>query len=119
MAQAVVVLLTPDDEARLRAQFQTLSDPPYERELTPQARPNVLFEAGMAMGRNPERTIIVELGHLRPFSDMGGRHVIRLNNSTQKRQELALRLESAGCTVNLGGTDWHTAGDLSPSRSDP
>jgi len=112
-AQALVVLMTPDDEGRLRELFRKPEDPQHEVELTPQARLNVLFEAGMAMGRFPERTIFVELGDLRPFSDIGGRHVIRLDDTTQKRQELAQRLESAGCKVNLKGTDWHSAGDFS------
>jgi predicted nucleotide-binding protein len=114
-AQAVVVLLSPDDEARLREPFQAPGDPPHEKELTSQARPNVLFEAGMDMGRDPNRTILVEVGHLRPFSDIAGRHVVRLDNSTQRRQELAQRLEAAGCPVNLTGTDWHTAGDFDSS----
>lgn len=111
-AQAVIVLLTPDDEARLCADFCNDDDEHHERNLTGQARPNVLFEAGMAIGRNPDRTILVELGRLRPFSDIGGRHVIRLNGSTQRRQELAIRLEGAGCEINLSGTDWHTDGDF-------
>ena len=111
-AGAVVVLMTPDDEARLREQFRSPSDPPHETELTGQARANVLFEAGMAMGRNADRTILVELGSLRPFSDVAGLHVIRMDNHSQRRQELAQRLESAGCPVNLDGVDWHTAGDF-------
>jgi predicted nucleotide-binding protein len=111
-AQAIVVLFSPDDEARLREQFQSEGDPSHEKELTSQARPNVLFEAGMAMGRDPDRTVLIEVGHLRPFSDIAGRHVVRLDNSTQRRQELAQRLEAAGCPVNLTGTDWHTAGDI-------
>ena len=111
-ADAVVVLLTPDDEARLRLQFRRNSDAPHEVELSGQARPNVLFEAGMAMGRHPDRTIVVELGVLRPFSDIAGLHVIRLDNTSQRRQELAQRLESAGCAVNLNGTEWHAAGDF-------
>lgn len=111
-AQAVVVLLTPDDEARLRTQFHQPGDPPHETELTPQARPNVLFEAGMAMGRHPERTLLVELGTVRPFSDIGGRHAVRLSNSTADRQELAHRLKDAGCPVNLATTRWHDAGDF-------
>ena len=111
-AQAVVVLLTPDDEARLKDSLSTASDPPHETELTGQARPNVLFEAGMAMARSQDRTVLVELGSLRPFSDMAGRHTIRLDNKSQRRQELAQRLESAGCPVHLEGTDWHTAGDF-------
>jgi predicted nucleotide-binding protein len=111
-AQAVIVLLTPDDEARLCAEFCNDDDEHHEINLTRQARPNVLFEAGMAIGRNQDRTILVELGKLRPFSDIGGRHVIRLNGSTERRQELAERLEIAGCEVNLRGTDWHTTGDF-------
>ena len=109
---AVVVLFTPDDEARLVSRLRTHSDPPYESELTGQARPNVLFEAGMAMASAEERTILVELGSLRPFSDIAGRHTIRLDNSSQRRQELAKRLEAAGCPVNLEGTDWLSAGDF-------
>ena len=111
-AHAVVVLFTPDDEARLRRELRRDSDPPHETKLTGQARPNVLFEAGMAMSRSQDRTILVELGNLRPFSDLGGRHTIRLDNSSQRRQELAQRLRAAGCPVNLIGTDWHTAGDF-------
>ena len=111
-AHAVVVLLTPDDEAQLREPLRRDNDPPYEVELSGQARPNVLFEAGMAMGRNKDRTILVELGTLRPFSDVAGRHVINFGDNSQCRQELAKRLETAGCPVNLDGTDWHTAGDF-------
>lgn len=109
-ARAVVVLMTPDDEARLREPFREDGDDVNETKLTPQARPNVLFEAGMAMGGSPDRTILVEVGVLRPFSDIGGRHVIRLDDSMARRQQLAQRLQSAGCPVNLAGIDWHTAG---------
>jgi hypothetical protein len=112
IAQAVVVLMTPDDEARLRKQFQKDHDEPYENQLTGQARPNVLFEAGMAMGRDERRTVVVQVGNLRPFSDVGGRHVVRLNNSGPKRQELADRLKTAGCIVDLSGTDWHSTGSF-------
>ena len=111
-AHAVVVLLTPDDEARLKESLRVDNEPPHEVELSGQARPNVLFEAGMAMGRDEDRTVLVELGGMRPFSDIAGRHVIRLDDSSQRRQELAQRLEAAGCPVNLDGSDWHTAGDF-------
>jgi predicted nucleotide-binding protein len=110
-----VVVLSGDDEARLRVELRQEVEPGHETELTPQARPNVLFEAGMAMAHNPDRTVIVEFGNLRPFSDVGGRHTIRMDGSSEKRQELATRLQNAGCTVKMAGTDWHTAGDPRPS----
>lgn len=111
-AQAIVVLLTGDDEVRLRDIFANPDDPPYERDLTPQARPNVLFEAGLAMGRAPDRVVIVEMGNVKSFSDIAGRHTVRMDGSTQKRQELADKLTHAKCIVDMSGTDWHTAGDF-------
>ena len=111
-AHAVIVLFTADDEARLRERFQADNDPSYETQLTGQARPNVLFEAGMAMARSENRTILVELGNLRPFSDIYGRYTIRLDNSSQRRQEFAQRLQAARCPTKLTGTAWHTAGDF-------
>ena len=111
-AQAVVVLLSPDDLVRLRQELWTDDEAPAETELSGQARPNVLFEAGMAMGRFPNRTVLVEVGALKPFSDISGIHVIRLNDTTQRRQEFAHRLLSAGCPINLNGTDWHSAGNF-------
>lgn len=112
MAAAIVVLMTPDDLAHLKPEFHSHGEPPHETEPTGQARPNVLFEAGMAMGRDENRTVIVELGSLRPFSDIGGRHALRLDNTTERRQELAQRLISAGAAASTQGVDWHTTGDF-------
>lgn len=119
-AQAVVVLLTGDDLARLGTRYSSVNDPAEETQLTPQARPNVLFEAGRAFGSHPERTVLVALGRIRSFSDTAGRHIIYMNDSPAKRQELARRLKTAGCSVKTEGRiDWFTAGkfdkaDLSP-----
>lgn len=111
--QAVVVLLTPDDVAYIRTDYANGDSDP---ELVPagQARPNVLFEAGMAMGRDPKHTILVELGDLRPFSDVGGRHAIRISNEGRLRKSLADRLTTAGCEVDLTGGDWLHEGDFTP-----
>ena len=114
-AHAILVLFTPDDEAHLRESLRSEHELTYETRLSGQARPNVLFEAGMAMGKSEDRTVLVELGVLRPFSDIAGRHTVRLDNSPQRRQELAQRLRAAGCPVNLEGTDWHTVGNFEPS----
>ena len=109
-AHAIIVLFTGDDQARLRDEFLLGNDPDYERRTTPQSRQNVIFEAGLALGKYPDRTILVQVGVLRPFSDIAGRHFIRLRNSSKSRQELAQRLELAGCDIDLSGTDWHDAG---------
>ena len=55
-AQGIVVLLTPDDVVMLHPTLTSPQDPKFETEPTGQARPNVLFEAGMAMGRSEGRT---------------------------------------------------------------
>lgn len=112
IAQAVVVLMTPDDEARLREPYRGPNEPSHETDLTPQPRPNVLLEGGMALGLFPERTVIVEMGQLRPVSDIGGRHLVRMNDTAERRHELAQRLQTAGCEVNMAGTDWYRAGDF-------
>jgi hypothetical protein len=113
MAQAIVVLMTPDEMAYLLSDHGSGPDDP-DTKVAPQARPNVLFEAGMAMGRDPKRTVLVELGTLRPFSDVAGRHAVRLNDSPDKRIDLANRLKTAGCDVDTSGTDWLKEGDFSP-----
>jgi len=113
-ARAVVVLLTPDDEARLRNDLIKPADPTHERSLTGQARPNVLFEAGMALASHPDRTVLVQFGFVRPFSDVTGRHLVAMDNTFQRRHELAVKLKTAGCPVDLDRKDWQTVGDLNP-----
>jgi hypothetical protein len=115
-ARAVVVLMTPDEVAYLRNEYAYRPD---ESDLQPsgQPRPNVLFEAGMALGRHPDRTIMVQLGELREFSDVAGRHAIRCSGGAADRQEIAARLETAGCRIDLSGESWMTAGDLTPPPS--
>jgi hypothetical protein len=94
MAQAVVVLLTGDDVARVQRSFE-------REKLTPQARPNVLLEAGMALGRFPERTILVQIGEIRGVSDISGRYILRLDRPDgEALSELLNRLSAAHCTVD-------------------
>jgi hypothetical protein len=116
MPHAFIVLLTPDDDVRLKPEHANGDDDP-EAQLAGQARPNVLFEAGMALALAPTRTVLVEFGQVRPFTDVSGRFVVKLNNSTQRRNTLAQLLAQIGCEVNLSGNDWHTAGDLTPPTS--
>lgn len=111
-AVAVIVLLTPDDDVILKKEFRKTSDPAYERRYVGQARANVLFEAGMAFGRYPNETILVQVGVVKPFSDIGGRHVTRLGNDPESRAEFVTKLRNANCAVNDGGTDWYKTGEF-------
>jgi len=110
---AVVALFTPDDLASLKPEFQRPNDPDYEKELTGQARPNVLLETGMALAKFGQRVVLVQIGSTRPLSDLEGLHFLRLDNSEHHRRELAERLKTAGCPVrNLDGSEWLKAGDF-------
>lgn len=113
-ASAVVILLTPDDEAQLRKVHWRKGEEAYEKKLMGQARPNVLFEAGMAFGTHVSQTVLVEIGKCRPFSDTLGRLVVRMNDTAAKRKELADRLAAAGCVVDTTSSNaWMEAGDFS------
>lgn len=111
-AAGAVVLLTPDDEVRLRPAFRKANDHPYEKELSGQARPNVTFEAGMAAVHHPASTVFVQVGPVKPFTDIGGVHITHLSNTTTSRQELATKLAGAGLAVDMTGTQWHTIGNF-------
>lgn len=108
-AQAIVILFCPEEHAQLRDE---LVEPGATPEEGLQPRPNVLFEAGLALGRYPERTIVVQVGDIRPISDLGGRHFVKLNNTAQRRKDLLSRLAAAGCSVDLSGQDWLSVGDF-------
>lgn len=97
LAQAVVILFTAEDEARLLPAFREATD---DEDLVGQPRPNVLVEAGLAMGLGRERTILTRLGPIRGASDLDGLNAINIGNGTGPRTALRRRLETAGCRVN-------------------
>jgi predicted nucleotide-binding protein len=106
-AQAVIALFTPDE--RVLSAAAAPNDP---RTWRLQARPNVLFEAGMALVSHPTRTVLALLGPQELPSDLGGRHYVRLSpTDPAPLHDLASRLQLAGCETDLSGNDW-----LKPSR---
>ena len=118
-AAAVVVLLTPDDDVILKERFHSDDDPDDEKRLVGQARPNVLFEGGLAFGRHPEKTVFVRVGKVKSFTDLGGFHITRLTNSAPKRSELVGKLRTAGADAKTDGrTQWYTAGDFEIKEED-
>jgi predicted nucleotide-binding protein len=109
-AQAIVVLFTPDEEARLKAEFCNRGEKRTEGALSSQARPNVIFEAGWAVGAFPKKTILVQVGKARSFSDIGGRLMVHLSDDPAKRRTFANRLRNVGCKPDIDGVDWLTTG---------
>ncbi len=113
-ADAVIVLFTPDDLGCTRPDFIQPGDAEEERTPRPQARLNVVFEAGMAMALNRQATILLEMGSVRAMSDTAGLNVVRLTSATiPERLQLASRLRTAGLAVDVTkDTAWTTAGDF-------
>jgi predicted nucleotide-binding protein len=111
LAQATLVLLSPDDIVELHPDLFQENDQPYERARSGQARPNVLFELGLAFMAYPERTIVVQVGKMRPISDLAGRNVIHFDGSAVAVAKVMERLRDAGCPVETSGrTDWLDTG---------
>lgn len=105
-AQAVVVVLTPDDVGFLHPDLLENRDGEDDRKPTGQARLNVILEAGMALQSHPRRTVLVEIGHTRAISDLAGRSTVRLDGQPRTLNDLATRLARAGCPVSRDGSDW-------------
>jgi hypothetical protein len=101
-----VGLLTPDDVVLLHPDLQAARESASERSIGMQSRPNVLLEIGMALGIHEDRTILVEIGEMRPVTDLAGRHAVRMDGSPKQTNALKSRLETAGCTVNTSNPAW-------------
>jgi predicted nucleotide-binding protein len=106
LAQATLVLLSPDDIVELHSDLFLADDIPQERGRAGQARPNVLFELGLALMAYPHNTVIVEVGRMRPLSDLAGLNVIRFDGSAEAIKKVLSRLEIAGCAVDDSAVDW-------------
>ncbi|EFC81260.1 CATRA conflict system CASPASE/TPR repeat-associated protein [Parafrankia sp. EUN1f] len=112
LAQAVVVLMTPEDVVALHPDLRGASEAAAGSEM--QARPNVLLELGMALAIHPDRTLIVTIGTHRPVTDLGGRNYVHIQAGSDFRGKIASRLRLAGCPVATGpDDDWRNAGDFS------
>lgn len=117
-AQAIVVLLSPDDDVKLKSQFVTRSERATEAKVRGQARPNVIFETGIAIGAHHKKTVIVQAGEVKPFTDIGGMHILRLTGTDRSRHEFANRLRDLGCTIDTDGDHWLRAGDFVPTTQE-
>jgi predicted nucleotide-binding protein len=114
-AQAIVVMLSPDDEAKLKEQLVSTHERSTEGKLRGQARPNVIFETGIAIGTHHKKTVMVQVGQVKAFTDIGGMHVPQLSNDEKTRHEFANRLVDLGCKIDRAGDHWLRAGNFTPT----
>lgn len=112
--QGVLVMFSPDEEAKLKSKFVGASDKKKGlHKLDGQARPNVIFEAGLALGAHSNKTLLVQVGDTRDISDIAGKHLIHLSNDSVSRKELAQRLQSKlKFKVDTSGADWLKIGNF-------
>ncbi len=101
-AGAILCLLTPDEVARPRKGTTR-----GRGEHRP--RPNVIFEAGLAMMERPEATLLVKVGPMKNWSDVDGVQYAKFSNVPEDRQELVEWLEALDLQVDSRKTkDWET-----------
>lgn len=112
--QGVMVLFSPDEEAKVRSKFASATDKKRGQHLKGfQPRPNVIFEAGLALGAHSDKTILVQVGTVRDISDIAGKHMVHLSNSFADRKRLADRLSSKlKFKVDLDGVTWQNVGNF-------
>lgn len=112
-AQGVIALITADEYAAVRPDFRYAHDQSDDIQRW-QARPNVIFEAGIAFGRDRKRVIFVLLGPPKLFTDVAGIHVLRPNNDPSgDRAVLRTTLwQGMGCDIEVHSTDWMRSGDF-------
>ena len=71
---------------------------------------------GLALGAHPKKTIMVQVGKVKSFSDIGGRHMVRLTNDQASRDSFAIRLAQKCPAVNRIGNDWMHVGKFEPTE---
>lgn len=112
--QGVMVLFSPDEQAKLKGKFASSLDRKKGlATLEGQPRPNVILEAGLALGAHSDKTILVQVGDIREISDIAGKHMVHLSNTTASRKALAMRLrDKLKFKVNIDGDAWMDVGNF-------
>ncbi|MBX3119304.1 MAG: nucleotide-binding protein [Fimbriimonadaceae bacterium] len=95
-----IVILSPDERAILRPQLHRHASDAKEKY---QARPNVIFEHGIALGKFGRRVIVVQFGDVELHSDVAGLHPFRWSDAKSMRNQLSDRLSAMGYSVKATG----------------
>jgi predicted nucleotide-binding protein len=117
LAFAVVVLFSHDDLAMIHPDLAKEENKPLK--LQGQPRQNVTYEAGIAITKYKNRTVLVAIGEIRSISDVAGKHLVKLNNSSEQRLVFINRLKVAGCIVVDTSQEWISVGNFENVLGDP
>jgi hypothetical protein len=111
-AAVVIALFTPEEHATFYDPVTAEYRGTAAGEARWQARPNVIFEAGVALGVARKRTILATLGSdVQLFSDVSGVHFVSLAGADGK-QMLRDRIEQVlGAPLEVDG-NWESAADF-------
>ena len=71
------------------------------------------------LGAHPKKTIVVSVGKVKSFSDIGGRHMVRLTNDQASRNSFANRLAQKCPALDRIGNDWMHVGKFEPTEPKP
>lgn len=104
-AAAVLLLLTPEEASYLRDDLRF----PGEDGHVWHPRPNVIFEAGWALGAHQGKTTIVEAGFTHSISDMHGFNTVRMSGGQHALNDLVHRLKLLGLQPDTTDSAWMVA----------
>lgn len=99
---AIVVIMAPEEKVQLIKKYQTQ---PSDAKQEYQPRPNVIFEAGLALGLKEEKTIILQFGETRIFTDILGKHILKYRGKSNEigfKNDFCQKLRMAGCDCEMG-----------------
>lgn len=102
-AAAFIVILAPEEETQL---IKTLHSEIDDDKVRKQPRANVIFEAGIVLGTNREKTILLQFGQLSLFSDIQG--VLTVKYSKDKDQDFKTDLYHRLKTILGNYLDFNT-----------
>jgi predicted nucleotide-binding protein len=118
-ARAIIVPFTEGEQVRLRSELRKSDDKNDEAKFLPQPGMDQIFEAGYALGRFPERTILIQIGQVQLFSDIDGRYIPNFTGKEADRRDLINRLKSIGCILQEDKNTWRNAGNFQQASTGP
>lgn len=106
--QAVLLVFTGDELVKVKSRIK--GEDKVENGSSFEAQPthDMFLKAGIALGINHSRTILVALGKIKHFHTSFDSYIIKLTNADEDRRSLMEALKQKGCIVT--GKQWLVKG---------